>query len=386
VVDAAGNLQRTPSAAMTYNSGDELTSSADASGATGYTYDRNGARVSAVPASGPISTYSYDGARELLGAGDVLYGYTPDGLLATRTGTGTRESFLWSNAGSRPTAVEENNLFYVYGPDDLPLEQITPSTGSVLFYHHDDLGSTRVLTDAGGNLAATYSYDPFGRLSGQTGTSYNPFLFTGAYTDPQNGLVDMTSRMYDPRTASFLTPDPLALTTLSPYAYVHDDPLNRIDPEGLSDAGSSGASNGVQVTQQRNPINSEIDINGLVPMRGQLAFITNHPTTIAPKPAGSKWSLMNDTNWQLQVPVCDLVKAYVQTGPTLGGAQLGATIGTDSFPVQGQVQVGPDGSGQAEIDVKWGGSDNQANQAGVNVTHDAGSGTTTVTGTLKIMF
>ena len=52
------------------------------------------------------------------------------------------------------------------------------------YYHRDALGSTRALTTAGGAIAGTYDYDPYGRLL--TGTTLtNPFLFAGQYTVPQ---------------------------------------------------------------------------------------------------------------------------------------------------------------------------------------------------------
>ena len=40
---------------------------------------------------------------------------------------------------------------------------------------------------------------------------------------------------YDPDTVRFLTRDPLEPFTRSAYGYVHNDPINRIDPSGLID-------------------------------------------------------------------------------------------------------------------------------------------------------
>src|SRR5260221_1127947 len=57
---------------------------------------------------------------------------------------------------------------YVYGPGDLPLEQITP-TGTVYYYHHDQLGSTRAITNSAGAAKATYTYDPYGNVTACTG-------------------------------------------------------------------------------------------------------------------------------------------------------------------------------------------------------------------------
>jgi uncharacterized protein RhaS with RHS repeats len=50
-------------------------------------------------------------------------------------------------------------------------------------------------------------------------------------------LYDFIARGYDPVTGRFLTPDPLAekYYSISPYAYCGNNPMNRIDPDGMDD-------------------------------------------------------------------------------------------------------------------------------------------------------
>jgi hypothetical protein len=45
------------------------------------------------------------------------------------------------------------------------------------------------------------------------------------------------ARYYDPATAQWLTRDPLAAVTQAPYNYVDNNPLNNVDPMGLSTCG-----------------------------------------------------------------------------------------------------------------------------------------------------
>lgn len=45
--------------------------------------------------------------------------------------------------------------------------------------------------------------------------------------------LEVRSRDYDPSTGQFLSRDPAAATTRSPYGYVNDNPLNGTDPTGL---------------------------------------------------------------------------------------------------------------------------------------------------------
>jgi len=108
---------------------------------------------------------------------------------------------------------------------------------AVLFHHHDHLGSTRLLTDLNGAVAATYTYDPWGNITSQSApvTASTPFLFAGEYRDAESGFYYLRARYYDPATAQFLTRDPMVATTRSPYGYVSGNPLNRTDPSGMID-------------------------------------------------------------------------------------------------------------------------------------------------------
>src|SRR5439155_26464520 len=42
----------------------------------------------------------------------------------------------------------------------------------------------------------------------------------------------LRARYYDPATTQFVTRDPALASTLSPYRYVHDNPLNSTNPSG----------------------------------------------------------------------------------------------------------------------------------------------------------
>lgn len=111
--------------------------------------------------------------------------------------------------------------------------QSLPAQGQILYHHHDQLGSTRALTDANGAVVATYTYDPYGKLAGSTGSASNPFGYAGQYTDNETGLQYLRARYYDPSTAQFLTVDPADNLTGSRYGYTDGNPLNASDPTGL---------------------------------------------------------------------------------------------------------------------------------------------------------
>jgi RHS repeat-associated protein len=120
----------------------------------------------------------------------------------------------------------------MYGRLENTIEQINNSTGEVLYLHHDQAGSTRLLTGSTGKVEGAYTYGPYGATEGHTGTATTPLGYDGQYTSPDTGLIYMRARVYDPATAQFLTVDPEVGTTRAPYTYAGDNPLNEADPSG----------------------------------------------------------------------------------------------------------------------------------------------------------
>lgn len=108
-----------------------------------------------------------------------------------------------------------------------------PRPPTVLFYHPDQLSSTRLLTDAVGAVRGTFTYDPYGNQTSSTGAYSTPLGFSGQYQDAESGLIYLRARYYDPATAQLLTRDPMVAMTRSPYGYVGGNPLNASDPSGL---------------------------------------------------------------------------------------------------------------------------------------------------------
>jgi RHS repeat-associated protein len=128
--------------------------------------------------------------------------------------------------------VQDGTTRYVTGSGGLPLEQVT-STGSVYYYHLDQLGSVRAITDSTGTPQNTYAFDPYGNVTSSTAPLANPFGFAGQYLDTESGLYYLRARYYDPSTGQFISPDPAVVMTREAYTYTADNPLNATDPLGL---------------------------------------------------------------------------------------------------------------------------------------------------------
>jgi RHS repeat-associated protein len=196
-----------------------------------FSYDAEGDRIGFVTSNGESQTYTYNQALELTGVGsDVSYTYSGDGLRMSKTVGATTTPFTWDVANGLPSVLEDGTNAYVYGPGGLPLEQISGDTA--LWFHHDQLGSTRVLTNGTGQAVATYTYTPYGSLSSSSGTASTPLLYAGQYRDGESGLYYMRARYYDPSTGQFITVDPMTATTHQPYQYADGSPVNNTDPSG----------------------------------------------------------------------------------------------------------------------------------------------------------
>jgi RHS repeat-associated protein len=106
-------------------------------------------------------------------------------------------------------------------------------------------------TDLGGavDIVQTTSYYPFGlvinQMNGNTATGYNKnkYLYNGkelqddVFAGSSLNWFDYGARFYDPQIGRFITVDPLIEERdwLTPYNYVQNNPLLRIDPDGRSD-------------------------------------------------------------------------------------------------------------------------------------------------------
>lgn len=228
----AGQTVRTSS----YNVDGELTSSSNPTNqaTTSYGYNPEGERTSTTVtvANEPVTTnYTWNQAGEFTGTTAESFGYNGAGLLTQSIANSTTYNLV----GATPQIISSGLNDFVRGPQGLVVEEVTAGQGSkALYYHHDQLGSTRALTDSQGHDVVNYSYSPYGQSTATATGVINPFGFADSYTEPTSGLIYLINRWYDPTTQQFLSVDPVVEDTGQPYSYAGDNPINRIDPLGLS--------------------------------------------------------------------------------------------------------------------------------------------------------
>jgi len=231
--DPANNPTKIGATTYTYDAASQL----EAGGGTTYGYDQLGERTSSTPKAIQTTTFGYDQAGNLtqvkqskIGLNDT-YAYNGDGLRASQAKGKTTTHLTWDTHAGLPLILSDETNSYVYGPGSIPIEQIQ-SKGVILYLHHDQQGSTRLLTSATGAIEATTTYDAYGNTTASKGTATTPLGYDAQYTNTDTGLIYLRARAYDPATAQFLTTDPLVRLTRAPYAYAADNPVNYGDPTG----------------------------------------------------------------------------------------------------------------------------------------------------------
>jgi RHS repeat-associated protein len=105
------------------------------------------------------------------------------------------------------------------------------------FYHYDGLGSTRALTSSAAAVTDRYTYDAFGAISSETGTTENAYRFTGEQLDPGIQMYYLRARYYDPSVGRFTTMDTWGgndqlPASLNKYNYCGGNSVNWVDPSG----------------------------------------------------------------------------------------------------------------------------------------------------------
>jgi RHS repeat-associated protein len=235
--DAANNLTGIASSTLTYDAASQL----EKGGSITYAYDELGQRTAAASLAIGSFSYGYDQAGDLTSVsrskfGELpaiadSYGYDGDGMRASQTISGSTAYMSWDAAEALPLLLGDGTSSFIYGPSGLPIEQVSGET--VQYLHHDQQGSTRMLTGSSGTAVATTTFDAYGNKLGSTGSATTALGYDGQYTSADTGLIYLRARVYDPTTAQFMSGDPAVALTWQAYGYAFNDPLDWGDWKGL---------------------------------------------------------------------------------------------------------------------------------------------------------
>ena len=120
------------------------------------------------------------------------------------------------------------------------LNNLTPNTSSVYYYHPNHLGSTCYVTDGNATVVQGFLYAPFGEITNEYNNSFGSsiipkYSFNAKELDEETGMYYYEARYYAPPT--FISRDVLfeEKPWFTPYHYCSNNPVVRVDPSGMDD-------------------------------------------------------------------------------------------------------------------------------------------------------
>ena len=206
----------------------------------------------------PCFVYNWDNKLRSaeIDSSDVLTAvkYDPDGNRVYKETPGTpavKRKYIVDIAGKLPTILivmdtgNDNSVVntYVYANSQVlaQYDGTQEQSNDKHFYLHDRLSSVRLLIDESGDVANTYTYQPYGELIATESavTTANPFKFTGQWYDEEIDQYYQRARQYDLQTMRFTGRDPIPGKFENPlilnvYLYCLNDPINLVDLTGLA--------------------------------------------------------------------------------------------------------------------------------------------------------
>ncbi len=213
-------------------------------GTKSFSYNANGDLTSITNSANSVTeNFSYDvmGNLKSYSKPDVLVEYLVDGSnrrVAKKVNGVVVQRFVYQNQLQIAAELgDSGNIvarFIYASKSNVPDFMIKSGVTYRIF--SDNLGSPRLVVSTSGVVVQRIDYDEFGVVLNDTNPGFTPFGFAGGLYDNSSGLVRFGARDYDPETRRFLTKDPLRPGfggDINAYRYALNDPINKIDPNGL---------------------------------------------------------------------------------------------------------------------------------------------------------
>jgi len=182
------------------------------------------------------TTYTYDAENRVTSYNGNTYAYDGEGRRVKKVSGGITTIYAYDVQGQLISEYSD----------------ATPSPVSTLHLTADHLGSTRVVTDKYGSLVSRHDYRPFGQELLASGSNPRRSAsdlygldsvrqkFTGKERDPESGLDYFGARYYWNSAGRFTSVDIAGPRLADPqsldrFSYTRNNPLTRVDPDGLAD-------------------------------------------------------------------------------------------------------------------------------------------------------
>jgi RHS repeat-associated protein len=246
--DKVGNrlrfAQNGVSTYYSYNEANELVSEVTPAVETAYyTYDGRGNQITRSVLAGHTTYFSYNSRNLVSGIWNTDPTFTPNyfeynalGQRIKKLDSSGTTRYLWDGLNILLELDESGTLKRRYTHGYSPIEGVSSLIaveGPIqcpCFYHFDQVGAVRQLTDPYHNTIKSYAYEPFGRILRESGRAPNDFMF------PANSLTlrDVSQLSVGPfrgysASASRWTSRDMA-SSVNRYVFVVANPLALCDP------------------------------------------------------------------------------------------------------------------------------------------------------------
>ena len=124
----------------------------------------------------------------------------------------------------------------------------------------------RAVVDGSGAIKQTSNYYPFGMRFNPTDISTNKYLYNGKELQEGTEWLDYGARMYASELGRWMCVDPLAekRSWLSVYNYCQNNPVLRIDPDGMLDDIEITGDNNSSITLKTDLIDIKVDASNIL--------------------------------------------------------------------------------------------------------------------------
>jgi len=229
--DQFGNISKSGSMSFqpTYN---PATNQMTEVGSSAPTYDANGNVLNDF-----LHGYTWDAAGRPVSIDGVGVTYDALGRKVEQYSLGLYSQVVYAPTGQKLALMSKQALQKAFVPLPGGLTAVYSPAGLTYYRHPDWQGSSRFASTATQGFYSSTAYGPFGEPYAQAGTA--DVSFTGQNQDTSPAVYDFPAREYGIQ-GRWPSPDPFFGSidatnpqSLNRYAYVANNPLNRIDPSGL---------------------------------------------------------------------------------------------------------------------------------------------------------